>query len=88
MRLSRTDTAAVYAVLVWWLLCAVLVVTVIVALWRYITTPPAAVYELSTGEYLVCTVADRDELACRIDHRENVKLLRDFRNNQEEVTHR
>lgn len=68
MRLSRADTAAVWAVLAWWLLCAVLVVTAIVTGWRYITTDTAR-YELETGEYLHCTPTGGNELKCEVAHR-------------------
>ena len=70
MKLSRTDTAAVWAVLAWWLLCAVLVVTVIAAGWHYITTD-TALYELETGEYLHCTPQGGNQLECTVTHRKD-----------------
>lgn len=68
MRLSGTDKAAVWAVLAWWALLATLVLTIIVAGWRYITTD-TAVYELETGEYLHCTPEGGNELKCEVTHR-------------------
>lgn len=68
MKLSRTDTGVVLVVIAWWLLCAVLVVTVIAAGWHYITTE-TAVYELETGEYLACTAQGGNELRCEVTHR-------------------
>lgn len=70
MRLSGTDKAAVWAVLAWWALLATLVLTIIVAGWRYITTDHA-VYELETGEYLHCTPQGGNTLTCTVKHREN-----------------
>lgn len=68
MKLNRTDKAAVWVALAWWLLIAVLVVTVIVAGWRYITTD-TALYELETGEYLACTAQGGNQLECEVTHR-------------------
>ena len=68
MRLSGADKAAVWAVLAWWALLATLVLTIIVAGWRYITTD-TAVYELETGEYLHCTPEGGNDLACTVKHR-------------------
>lgn len=70
MRLSGTDKAAVWAVLAWWALLATLVLTIIVAGWRYITTD-TAVYELETGEYLHCTPEGGNDLACTVKHRKD-----------------
>lgn len=70
MRLSGTDKAAVWAVLAWWALLATLVLTIIVAGWRYITTDHA-VYELETGEYLHCTPQGGNDLACTVKHRKD-----------------
>lgn len=70
MRLSGTDKAAVWAVLAWWALLATLVLTIIVAGWRYITTDHA-VYELETGEYLRCTPEGGNDLACTVTHRKD-----------------
>lgn len=66
--MDRTDKAPVGGALAWWLLCVVLVVTIIVAGWSYITTDHA-VYELETGEYLHCTPQGGDELQCEVNHR-------------------
>lgn len=68
MRLNITDRAMVGVALAWWLLCAVLVVTIIVAGWRYITTD-TALYELETGEYLACTALGGNRLECEVTHR-------------------
>lgn len=71
MRTTRSDGATVLAVLTalaWWLLITVLIVTVIVAGWHYITTD-TAVYELETGEYLACTALGGNELCCEVKHR-------------------
>lgn len=68
MKLSRTDTGVVLVVIAWWLLITVLIVTVIVAGWHYITTD-RALYELETGEYLACTPEGGDELRCEVTHR-------------------
>lgn len=70
MRLSGADKAAVWAVLAWWALLATLVLTIIVAGWRYITTD-TAVYELETGEYLHCTPQGGNELQCTVTHRKD-----------------
>lgn len=70
MGLSGTDKAAVWVVLAWWALLATLVLTIIVAGWRYITTDHA-VYELETGEYLHCTPEGGNELACTVKHRKD-----------------
>lgn len=68
MKLSRTDTGVVLVVIAWWLLITVLIATVIVAGWHYITTD-TAVYELETGEYLHCTPQGGNELKCEVTHR-------------------
>ena len=73
MRTTRSGGATVLAVLAalaWWLLIAVLVVTAIVAGWRYITTDHAR-YELETGEYLHCTPQGGNELQCTVTHRKD-----------------
>ena len=68
MSMSRTDTAAVSAMLAWWGLCAVLVLTLIIVGWRYITTD-TALYELESGEYLACTREEENTLECEVTHR-------------------
>lgn len=73
MRTTRSDGATVLAVLAalaWWALLAALVLTAIVAGWRYITTDHA-VYELETGEYLHCTPQGGNDLACTVTHRKD-----------------
>lgn len=70
MGLSGTDKAAVWVVLAWWALLATLVLTAIVAGWRYITTDHA-VYELETGEYLHCTPEGGNTLTCEVTHRKD-----------------
>lgn len=64
----RNDDTAILAVLAWWLLITVLIVTVIAAGWHYITTDHA-VYELETGEYLHCTPEGGNKLRCEVTHR-------------------
>ena len=70
MSRDRTTTIAGVVALVWGVIVVVLVLTIIVAGWRYITTDHA-VYELETGEYLKCTPQGGNTLTCTIEHREN-----------------
>ena len=70
MSRDRTTTIAGVVALVWGVIVVVLVLTAIVAGWRYITTDHA-VYELETGEYLHCTPEGGNELACTVKHRKD-----------------
>lgn len=70
MSRDRTTTIAGVVALVWGVIVIVLVLTIIVAGWRYITTD-TAVYELETGEYLHCTPQGGNELQCTVTHRKD-----------------
>lgn len=70
MSRDRTTTIAGVVALVWGVIVVVLVLTIIIAGWRYITTDHA-VYELETGEYLHCTPQGGNDLACTAKHRKD-----------------